>query len=492
MKRCTVFRSIIFVLTCWVTMQATIIETPKQKVLILSCKGGNGHKKAAEIVNEILAPHYTTKTVYPFSGPLKKLDFMRTLSIGFLDGEDMYNVLLNRGYTRTIDLFTKMPTKLIMSLNFHRMKRCFTQFFLDEQPDVIVSVAPWFNAAAAAAAAKLHIPYLCTALDFDLKMWLHDFDRMQHPAFALTIAEKTPHIAEQIATYKVDPTQIHAVGPFAKNAFYTLKDRPTVRSILNDLWHFPADKPVVMVMMGGAGSQQQLQRITTTLIKADLPVHLAVCVGRDAATGRKLRTIDTKKSRTSLSVIDFTNNVPALMQVADVIIARGGGVTCLELLVTKLPVIFDQTVACMSWERVNIEHFVAQGYGTAFTSFDQLPELVTQQLGKRTLNPVPDNSFPQKLLDLITTLKQQQAAASAAEIATIETELEAVEIKALAAEVAAEEQISTTELKHTPADDYDTTLVAEEPDTPEAPDAPLVVTEITLAAEATVSITSKR
>ncbi len=410
MQRCTYLCGVMLFFTYLLTgMQPdALAPSPrKQKVLILSCKGGNGHKTAAAIVKEILEPSYTTTTVYPIETTLHALDPVARLTGDRIDGEEIYDMLLNNGYTRFIDIFTKKPTQLIMSANFNRMQRRFKKLFLAEKPDVIVSVAPWFNGAAAAAAAEQHIPYICTALDFNLKMWLHDLARMQHPAFALTIAEKTPLIENQITRYGVNPAQIHAVGPLANKSFYNIKDGTIVRNILHTAWNIPIDKPLVLVMMGGAGSKHQLKRITTTLIKANLPAHLAICVGRDPATGKKLRKLPTNGSQTTFTVIDFTKNVHLLMQAADVMIGRGGGVTCLELLVTKLPVIFDCSIPCMSWERTNIEHFIARGYGSAFTSFDQLPELVSKHLGKRSAAPTPENSFPQKLLALIDQLKQQ-------------------------------------------------------------------------------------
>lgn len=348
----------------------------RKKIVILTCHGGYGHMAACATLKNILVD-YDIHLFSPFDNGLK---IVKTITFGALNSEDIYNKLLQNGWVGTLNFMARYSTPLIIDLNRKRIKRKIMQVLEKEKPDLLISVIPLLNYPASTVAMKAKIPYLFITLDANLKLWLRDFDRCKDHNFLLTVGMRTPLINKQLKKKKIPPHKIKEVGIALRQDFFEKKDKEKIR----EEWKIPANKPVLMVMMGGTGTSQLLRYIKQ-LTQLDIPVHLLACVGRNDSLIAQLNKIK-RPDNVTLGVIPFTTRISDLMSVSDIFITRPSPNACNEAMYSGVPIIIDQTVTTLFWERATIDIVKQYGKGGVVKKMKQLNPMVKTFLSQ----PKPD------------------------------------------------------------------------------------------------------
>ena len=356
---------------------------------------------ATQILTEALGDSYDIKVVLPIEAILGDLDPVKTITMGRCDGEGFYNILLQKGYNRCLNAMIKWQMGTQFFLSHGRLQRRFRRLFAKERPDMVISVMPLINSEAADMAAELKIPFLCTTLDGNLALWLNDMENCVNKNVHFTVLALTANVEKQLQSAGINKDNVHVVGPLAKKEFFEEKDATAIRKA----WNFPAEKPIVMIMMGGQGVASQLKKCAKALIDADLDVHLAICVGRNQEAARQVQRLSSRCKRTSLTVIPFTNKVSDLMHVADLFISKPGGQTCAEAIAMGLPMLLDKTHTWLFLERRNIDWLTPKHLGSYFKRYSELPELVKSHLGTRdrslSLKTPPHDALKSLVLSLL-------------------------------------------------------------------------------------------
>jgi processive 1,2-diacylglycerol beta-glucosyltransferase len=90
------------------------------------------------------------------------------------------------------------------------------------------------------------------------------------------------------------------------------------------------DRPIILQMGGGFGVGP-VEKMYRTLLSVDVPIEIVVSAGRNAALKDKLERIGVP-SRHRTKVIGFTTDIDELMNVADLIVSKPGGLTTSETL----------------------------------------------------------------------------------------------------------------------------------------------------------------
>lgn len=390
----------------------------KKKITILTSKGGFGHSAACDFLKSLIGNDYDLTVINPFEEILSKIDFVKKISFNKYDGEQFYNTILTRGWPVFFNFGLRhiMP-RVILSMN-RKIESLFYNFLAKDKPDLLISVIPVINLPASNAAWKLSIPYLMITLDYDLTMWTPGMKHTKHKNITVTAADT--YTQEHFLSKKLSP-DIKRILPIGLPIRKTFFEERNVEEIKRE-WNIPADKPVVMLLMGGAGSPQTYHYFKK-LAQFKKPIHLLVCIGRNSAIKKKLMQI-TCSPEVSYSCIPFTTKIPDLMAASDLLITKPGPGTVTEGMIMKLPMILDRTITPIFWENKAFDLIKRHHIGMEIRSLSKLHTIVEKMLFdasyrtelKQAFEKLPaynfDNHIKKIIHDILQTKKCRNVVAA--------------------------------------------------------------------------------
>lgn len=384
--------SILFLLP--ICLFSTSPEAPKKKILILSSNGGNGHKSAAKALCDLLGERYEFRIIYPIN-ELK--------IFGVDSGEELYNIALRNSWIRSVNVVSKYIAPKIFRVYKKKLEEMMAEEIAKDRPDLIISVAPFVNLPTSEAARKQGIPYLIITTDNDLQNFVHGLQGISHPQLKIVIAPYLNLSRTMLLERNISDQNISVLGFPIRSDFLEKKDRNALKS------HYRIDsqKPVVLVVIGGAGGNVAFD-YAENLGKTQLGIHLIVCAGRNQELAKSLRKIQLHPTN-SMTVMGFTDKMADLMTIADLIITKPGTLSTTEALAMHLPVLVDCTSPVIAMEQANIDVILKYGVGTTIQQMKQLEPLVRTYLFDQELRheiqksyrKLPDNRFNESIASLV-------------------------------------------------------------------------------------------
>ncbi len=367
---------------------------PKKKILVLCSNGGNGHNAAAGALKTILQERYDFSVVYP----IDELEIF-----GVKSGESVYNLALRNGWNRSVNVVSRYLAPKIFRRYKKKLEKLITCHIEKEQPDLVISVIPFVNFSASEAARKADIPYLIITTDNDLQTFVHGLQGVSHSNFKVVVGTHLWCSRQMLYQKNIPDEAIETIGLPVRPDFLTKKDSKSLKT----LYKIPAHKPVILVMIGGAGGDATFG-YANTLGKIQMGIHLIVCAGRNEELAEKLRNIKLNPSN-SITVMEFTDKVPDLMAIADLIITKPGTLSTTESLAMRLPILMDRTNHVISWEQANIDLIKSYGVGDYIPEFDKAEMLVRQYLYdadlrhsiQQSYKKMPANRFNESITAII-------------------------------------------------------------------------------------------
>jgi processive 1,2-diacylglycerol beta-glucosyltransferase len=366
----------------------------KKKILVLCSNGGNGHNAAVGALKTILNDRYDFTVVYP----IDELEIF-----GVPSGESLYNLALRKGWTRSVNVVSRYVAPKV----FRRYKKKLEGLVADHieavKPDLVVSVIPFINFWASEAARKAKIPYLIITTDNDLQTFVHGLQGVCHPNFKVVVGTHLWCSQEMLHQRNITDNLIEVIGLPVRPDFLVKKDA----NVLRQHYHIPAHKPVILIMIGGAGGDAAYQ-YAKTLGQIQMGVHLIACAGRNKEMADDMRKIKLNPSN-SLTVMEFTDKIPELMTMADLIITKPGTLSTTESLAMRLPILMDCTNPVIDWEQANVDLIKDYGVGNYIKEFKQAEMLVRDYLYDTELRhrvqqayqKMPANRFNESIAGII-------------------------------------------------------------------------------------------
>ena len=338
---------------------------PKKRVLILSTKGGYCSEAASRAIEEALGSGYTVSIRRP-------IDELRLLGIPLVD--TFFNAPQRSGWNRLIGLLARLAP-LACKIGQGKIGRQIDRFIREEKPDLIISVSPFVNSIAIKSAKKKQIPYLLIALDDDLTFWINGLKGTTYPKFHMTIPRAEPLALKQLKKTKLEPAQISISGQPLRPEFFIKKDPIELKKE----YGIPINKKVVLVMMGGTGSEATAI-YSRALGQLPLNLHIIACIGRDEARRSELERVPLHRSN-SLQIQGFTKKIDELMTIADLIITKPGPRTIHEAItVGRAPILIDSTIQPVFWEKAHMDYVLKYHIGNKITRIKHLPKLLKRYL----------------------------------------------------------------------------------------------------------------
>jgi len=142
----------------------------------------------------------------------------------------------------------------------------------------------------------------------------------------------------ELIKHGIDENKIFATGIPLSNRFLTHYDKEKILSEFN----LSKDKKTILFFAGGEygfGKDKTLN-ILKTLINSFPNFQVIAIAGKNEKLKNKFEElVKESNSEDSVKILPFTNKVPELMSVSDLVITKPGGLTTTESLVSGLPII---------------------------------------------------------------------------------------------------------------------------------------------------------
>lgn len=133
---------------------------------------------------------------------------------------------------------------------------------------------------------------------------------------------------------------------------------------------------LTLLLMGGSMGYGHISETVELLDKIDLDFQIIIVCGSNTAVKNEIDKMQTKKK---LINYGFTTNVNILMDAADCIISKPGGLTTSEALAKKLPIIMVNPIP--GQEERNVQFLLNNGVAMAISDTNTLDSIIYELFG---------------------------------------------------------------------------------------------------------------
>lgn len=329
----------------------------KKRVLLLSEGFGSGHTQAAYALAvglRLSSPDIQTRVIElgkflnPVVGPLIVSAYRKTVS----KQPKLVGMMYRSNYHKSLNRFTQLA--------LHRVFYTHTSQVIDQlKPDLIICTHPVPNAVVSRLKRLgQEDVQLCTVItDYDAHgTWISQ--EVNHYLVS------TPKVKRKLMERGVEGERIEVTGIPVHPSFWQTNDRDEV------LKQFGLrEMPTVLVMGGGWGLMDEDDQLLDYMTEWRNRVQLIVCVGSNEKMKEKLLQ-EERFNHPNVHILGFTREVSKLMDIADLLVTKPGGMTCTEGLSKGLPMLFYKPIP--GQEEENSEYFVQNGFAEMLNTRDTI------------------------------------------------------------------------------------------------------------------------
>lgn len=341
-------------------------NTPK--ILIISSDTGGGHRSAAQSISEGLEKFWKGRS--PVVRVIKAVEESHHITDKLVS---LYNWVLQNKQHWMKYLYWAM-NKIRPETREFVHKRCIG--FVRKQfekwcPHVVVSVHPLTQHIFARVLKELNlsdqVPLVTVVTDPCYgfwKGWACDDVSLYLVA--------NDDARDQLVDYGISPAKIKVSGMPVNPKFREVdeKDAQDARRI----YGLDPDKFTVFVNAGWIGGGN-IPQIFRELVRGELDVQAIFLAGKNEELRREAEQI-AKQAKFPVKVIGYSDEIEKLMQSANVMISKLGGLTTFEALACRLPIIADATTPPMPQEAGTVQLIERGGAGIMLRrSIDIVPTI---------------------------------------------------------------------------------------------------------------------
>ena len=355
----------------------------KYRINVVTGQGGGGHYAAYRALKAIAEQQnlpwefQVTDTDDIVTRLSQQNKIQNAYEMFGISGHDLYNLMQKNGWT-WLWPFKMRLNKYMMKLNYEAGCEFFEQHWHEQQPDLVVSFMPLYNKGLPESLhrAKPNAPYITVMTD------LADYP----PAFWLEPEADTHTVCgsqravEQAHELGLQPDKIMSASGMVVHPKFYQRPPLDIAAERQKLGRDP-NRLTGIVIFGGNGSKTMLD-IAKRLERYYSDLQLIFLCGRNREIATTLQQLPGKQKR---AVVDFTEDVPYYMQLADFFIGKPGPGSLSEALVMDLPVITECGAATLIHERYNGKWVEDNHVGIVLKSFKQIRKAVEQFLLPSTL-----------------------------------------------------------------------------------------------------------
>lgn len=335
---------------------------------------GGGHRAAAVALAGAIAEQghpWRVRQVNLFHALDPKARFERLTGMA---PEAYYNQRLARGWTLGLAQELKLLQASIR-LAHRTLVRRLQVHWLDDEPDLVVSLVPNFNRAMqeALATALPGVPFatvLTDLADLPPRFWIES-----RPGAHLVCG--TEEAVRQARALGHDAEHVHAVGGMLlRSDFHRPAPSPAERAAARIAAGLDPQAFVPLVMFGGHGG-----RAMKTIARALPEQPMILLCGHNEGLAAALRALPSRAPRI---VLGHTPDVARWMHLADVFVGKPGPGSLSEALQCGLPVVTCRNAFTLPQERFNTDWVRRHGLGVVVTDFDEIAGALAQVQARST------------------------------------------------------------------------------------------------------------
>lgn len=261
-----------------------------------------------------------------------------------------------------------LTAKLKEILDTLKSKRLKKKVFYDFQPDAVVCTHA-FSCGVFSALKKNSmngLPLVAITTDFDIHAyWLYS-----NVSYYLVANSE---IADKLMNYGISNNRIEVTGIPVSPAFASIENKRVIRERLK-----LEDLPTILIMGGNHGFGH-MERIVTYLNLLPQLFQIIVVTGKNINLQRKLERL-ARQIKRPMRIYGYAYNVSELMQAADILISKPGGLTTSESLCCGLPMIIVNPIP--GQEERNSRYLIKHGAAIMISHESEVDDVVNKLFRK--------------------------------------------------------------------------------------------------------------
>ena len=343
-----------------------------KKILIFYGSYGGGHLSAAKSIKEYIEKNYTDTDVV------------------MLDCIEYVNKIINKLTTKAYADMAKNAHWIWKQLYYNSEKNGalarignavnrlmaikLNKLFKNGAPDLIISTHPFSSQMCAILKSKGKINSQIATILTDYaphRQWL------EKPEYVNYFFVAHDGMVEDLVKRGIDRNKIYSTGIPLSNRFLAHYDKD---GILKE-FGLAKNKATVLFFAGGeyGFGKDTTFNILKTIIEEFDNLQVVAIAGKNVKMQAKFETlVKETDSEDTVKVLSYTNKVPELMSISDIVISKPGGLTTTESLASGLPIIVFNPIP--GQEEENAEFLEQNGVGIWLKKNDNIKEKLREIL----------------------------------------------------------------------------------------------------------------
>lgn len=317
-----------------------------KKILIFYGSYGGGHISAARNIKEYIEKNYADCTVSMIDCVEVTNKLINKLTTkAYSDLSKHAHWLWKKVYYSSEDGWMASFSNFFNKLMANKLNKVIQNF----SPDIIISTHPFSSQMCAILKKKkkLHCTLATVMTDYvEHNQWiiLHEYVDYYFVAH--------DKMKESLVKKGIEATKIHAIGiPFSSRFLEPYNKEEILKE-----YSLRENKKIALFFAGGAFGfgQKKLAVMLKTLIDNFPDLQIIVISGKNPKLKKCFdEIVSNTKSNDYVKVLSFTDQVPKLMYISDLVITKPGGLTTTESLASSLPMIIINPIPGQEEENAN-------------------------------------------------------------------------------------------------------------------------------------------
>ena len=336
-----------------------------KKIIIFYGSFGGGHLSAARSIKEYIEKNYPDSEILL----IDCIDYIsktinKVTTKAYSDMAKNAKWIWGKLYYATEKgavLKISSGAQLALSLKLNKL-------FKEFKPDLIISTHPFSSQMCAflKSKKKLNCTLATIMTDYAVhKQWF------MFPEYVDYLFVAHDGMRQELIENGVSKAKIFATGIPLSNKFLLNYNK---ESILNEL-NLSIDKKTILFFAGGAlgFGKDKTFKILKTIIKSFPNMQVIAIAGKNKKMKNSFEElVEETNSENNVKVLAYTNRVPELMSISDLVISKPGGLTTTESLASGLPIIVINPIPGQETE--NAEFLEEKNVGIWLKKKDNIEE----------------------------------------------------------------------------------------------------------------------
>lgn len=338
-----------------------------KNILIFYASYGGGHLNAAKSINEYILNHYKDYRV-------ELIDCMKYVNktvekvttAAYREATKKAPWVWGKIYSDS----QKGPLAHLSTRSNKIMAIKLLKLLREKNPNLIISTHPFSSQMCSYLKRKGKITAKIATIMTDFAphdQWLVGSDFTDYYFVA------NDRMKEYLISKNIVDEKIFVTGIPLSNRFLQKYDR---KEIL-DNYHLEDGKRNILFFGGGEfglGKSRTFE-IFDNLIKSSNDIQIIAIAGKNEKMKEKFdEIVEINNAKKRVKVIGFTNHVPELMSISDLVVTKPGGMTTTESLASRLPMLIINPIP--GQEEENAEFLENKGVGILIKKDDDVSEIL--------------------------------------------------------------------------------------------------------------------